>query len=189
MIDTFSASNPPTSLATQAIRRIGALQHQGGALSSEAAALLKDSVGAGRVSEVETVLSLYGSAAATGGGGGGGGGNGAAGEEGDEEEEEGGIFDSEDTLIEEFKVRVHACACVDPLVSLDAVAPTHGNPNPTYTQCPLTKEVFWEPCSVSCGHSFELQAIQDHIKAANARGSGSGAQCPTCRAVITREEQ
>ena len=57
------------------------------------------------------------------------------------------------------------------------------------TQCPLTKEVFWEPCSISCGHSFELQAIQDHVKAATARSGGGGAQCPTCRAVITREEQ
>ena len=53
------------------------------------------------MSEVETVLSIYG-AAATGDGGGGG--KGAAGGEEDGGEED-GIFDSEDTLIDEFKVR------------------------------------------------------------------------------------
>jgi hypothetical protein len=54
-------------------------------------------VGTGHVAEVETVLSLYGEGAGARAGG--------VEEEGEEEEEEDGmIFDSEDTLISEFKV-------------------------------------------------------------------------------------
>lgn len=64
------------------------------------------------MSEVETVLSIYG-AAATGGGVGG---EGAAGREEDGGEED-GIFDSEDTLIDEFKVR-HICCSVRVLRSI-----------------------------------------------------------------------
>lgn len=48
----------------------------------------------------------------------------------------------------------------------------------SHLKCPICFELFTEPVSLVCGHSYCLQCIQGHVKRSVRRG------CPQCRAEL-----